>query len=432
MLKRASVVLAVNLIVFSVAAELLALAVFYYQHGWLFYIDPYRPQIELIPETQRERLTANGLHPYFGPTHRPGIPFDIPEGLRRAPSPPVATNNFGFVSPHDYPIAKQSGDQFIIGIFGGSVGVWFCQVGAHRLIEDLKRDDFFAKKELIPVCLSHEGYKQPQQLLLLAYFISIGQRFDLVINIDGFNEVALSSINDQRGSDISMPSAVHLDSLINLVNESTLTPAKLESLAEISRDKQQLNALAERANSARLASVYFALERYYAVVDRRYQASLSEFDRLPSNPSGSSIVHVTPKVKARRGPAVFEDIARQWAASSVLMQELLASQGAGYVHVLQPNQYHTRRAFSDDEVRVALSTESPFKEGAEKGYPFLVAELASSALENVTVVDGTGIFDRERSPVYLDNCCHYTLVGNEILADFIAASVLNSKGAWQH
>ncbi len=426
MLKRAIAILAVNAIVFCVAGELLALAVFYYQHGWLFYIDPYKPKIELIAETQSQRLTGDRLHPYFGPTHGPGIRFDIPESLRRVQAPAVVTNNFGFVSQYDYPFTKQTDNQFIVGLFGGSVGVWFCQVGATRLLENLKRNDFFKKKELVPLCLSHEGYKQPQQLLLLAYFLSIGQKFDLVINIDGFNEVALSAINDQRGTDISMPSAVHLDPLVNLVNQSTLTPAKLESLAEISRDKQQLNALAERINSARLASVHFVLERYYRIVEKRYRAELGNFDKLPSNPSESSIIHVTPSVRVRQGPALFEDVARQWMDSSAMMKEMLASRGVGYFHFLQPNRSSTQRSFSDSEAQVALSNESPFKESAEKGYPFLVKALASSPLRNRNAFDGTGIFDAEPAPVYVDNCCHYTLGGNEILADFIARTVLSA------
>ena len=37
------------------------------------------------------------------------------------------------------------------------------------------------------------GYKQPQQLTTLAYLMSIGGQFDLVLNIDGFNEVAAST-----------------------------------------------------------------------------------------------------------------------------------------------------------------------------------------------------------------------------------------------
>ena len=34
--------LAINVLVFCIAAEAIALGTFYYQHGWLFYLDPYR------------------------------------------------------------------------------------------------------------------------------------------------------------------------------------------------------------------------------------------------------------------------------------------------------------------------------------------------------------------------------------------------------
>jgi hypothetical protein len=33
-------------------------------------------------------------------------------------------------------------------------------------------------------------------------------------------------------------------------------------------------------------------------------------------------------------------------------------------------------------------------------------------------------------PVYMDNCCHYTRLGNQVLADFIATSILNAPGPW--
>src|SRR5262245_2567552 len=190
MVKRAALLLLVNAAVFCVLAELLALGFFYVEHGWLFYVDPYRPTIALIPEPPGQGLTAVGLHPYFGPTHRPGIAFDIPPGMNGGESAPsVATNNFGFPSPRDYPVRRSSERQFFIGRFGGSVGAYFCRLGANRLEEDLKRQPFFGNRELVTLCFSHEGYKQPQQLLVLSYFLSIGQPLDLAINIDGFNEV---------------------------------------------------------------------------------------------------------------------------------------------------------------------------------------------------------------------------------------------------
>ena len=211
-------------------------------------------------------LTLEGLHPYFGPISASGIPADLPDALRGARRQAQATNKFGFVSPHDYPFVKTRDDQVVIGIFGGLVGVWFYQAGATRLIEALRRHPYFSNRELVPLCLSHEGYKQPQQLLVLSYFLSIGQTFDLVVNIDGFNEVALSSLNEQRGLDLSMPSVMHLEPLKNLVDRSTLTPDRLESLAAIGRYRRRLNALAERTNANHVAAVHVAL------ADRRYAA----------------------------------------------------------------------------------------------------------------------------------------------------------------
>jgi hypothetical protein len=425
--RRALQVVVVNVVIFCVAAEVLALGIFYYDHGWLFYVDPYRPTIARIEEGSGDALTPVGLHPYFGPTHRPGIPFDLPPELRTSEADDVvATNNFGFPSRVNYPFARTDDRQFIIGIFGGSVGAYFCRIGAARLEEILRQRGSFNNREPVTLCFSHEGYKQPQQLLVLNYFLSIGQPFDVVINIDGFNEVALGRINDQYGWDISMPSHEHLDALINVVNQATLTPAKLESLARIVQYRQQLNDLAERSNRTRLASVEFALRHYHDFLRRRYEQERVRFDRLPSGPPANSPIHVTPKVRPRTGSAVYEDIAVNWRNASVLMQQLLAARSIPYVHVLQPNQYYSTRVFTPAEKATAFNDGSPFKEGAANGYPFLEKALEPGALNAVH------LFDAAREDVYVDNCCHYTRAGNRLLADFVAKAVLDARAAATH
>jgi hypothetical protein len=429
MLRRALGVVAINVVVFCVLAELLALLLFYNDTGRLFYT--YRKPYEPIAETARGQLTGDGLHPYFGPTHRQGYPFDIPEPLRENASSParVPINNFGFASPHHYPFVKTSPKQFVLGIFGGSVGAWFCQAGAHRLVEHLRSNTYFRSRDIVPLCLSHEGYKQPQQLLVLAYFLSIGQVFDLVVNIDGFNEVALSRFNNERGLDISMPSAMHLDPLVNLVNQSTLTPEKLQALAAIARYKERINHLVQRLEDNRIAAINFVLERLHRSATAGYQAELAHFASLPPNPSEASLILATPSVTARDEARALADAARGWSDASRLMHSMLESRGVPYFHVLQPNQYFTTRAFSAEEARVARSDASPFKAGAERGYPLLVSE--SDALKSrVNFLNATSVFDREPSAVYIDDCCHYTLRGNQILADAIARQILSSKNVW--
>ena len=421
-MKRALLVLVVNVVIFLVLAEVVALGAFYYQHGWLFYLDPYRPTIALLPDAAGGSLTSIGLHPYFGPTHRKGIPFDLPPGLEGAGGENLATNNFGFPSRHDYPFVKDNDRQFIIGIFGGSVGEYFCRIGAPRLEDDLRRTAQFRDRDIVTLCFSHEGYKQPQQLLVLAYFLSIGQPFDMAVNIDGFNEVSLGAINDQYGWDISMPSHEHLGPLINLVDQATLTPAKLDALYRIAHDRARLNDIAGRTNRAWFASAEFVLRHYYQFVQRRYQRELVAFDQLPAKAEGASLVQVTPKVRPRSGEVVFADIAAEWSAASLTMQQLLAARHVPYIHVLQPNQYYSTRAFGDAERKTAFNDASPFKAGAARGYPFLEKALEPGAL------NGVHIFDAEPSPVYMDDCCHYTIQGNHLLADFVAREIASVPG----
>ena len=121
-----------------------------------------------------------------------------------------------------------------------------------------------------------------------------------------------------------------------------------------------------------------------------------------------------------------------WVRTSALMQDALARQGAAYVHVLQPNQYATARRFGDAEAKVALNPASPFKPGAEQGYPALVAAVRAlpPGPGRPNIFDATRVFDAEPSAVYVDDCCHYTKKGNELLADFVAQAVLSLRPDW--
>jgi len=432
-IRRVSARLVMAVVVFCLCAELMALMAYYVETGGLFYIHDKVYQ-DVLPAPENGRLVREALHPYFGPTHTPGTAFDVPESMWVNGSTPshAETNNFGFVSSYSYPFVKARSSQFVMGIFGGSVGLWFCQVGVDRLLEGLAQHPFFQNTEVIPLCFSHEGYKQPQEALVLAYFLSIGQQFDLIVNIDGFNDVALANLNNERGLDISMPSVQHLDPLVDLVNQSTLTPDKLESLATTVRYRQQLTEILRRIRANRLASINLVLDQFYQRRLAAYVRERGRFNNLPSAPSDSSLIQVTPTVTARGGATLFTDIAEQWARSALLMRDLMAARGGAYFHFLQPNQYYTTRRFSEAEAAVALSEDTPYRTSVELGYPALVA-TAQSRLSSAGVryFDATQVFDREPAPVYMDDCCHYTLVGNQVLADFIAASILGAPGPWR-
>jgi hypothetical protein len=429
-MRRAARIVVINVIIFGVLAEGIALLAHFARTGHLFYVD--RPTYASVGDPLAGQLTADVLNPYFGPSHRSGLPFDVPPELRapNSKAPRVTTNNFGFASPYNFPIDRGD-NEFIIGIFGGSVSVWFCQVGVEHLLDDLRQHEFFKARTLVPLCMAHEGYKQPQQALVLAYFLSIGQPFDLVINIDGLNEVALSPLNNQQNLDISMPSASHFIPLINLIDKGSLTPQRLESLAAIARYKSRVDDVTGVLNRNRSAAVDAVLGGYRTWLVSRYDREARTLDALPSTP-GSSLIGAIPPTAQRNGPVLFQEIAHNWAQASLLMRAMLAAMDIPYVHVLQPNQYHrTTRSFSPEESAVAISADSAFKSGVEQGYPVLLSEAASQGLATrANFFDGTRIFDMEPAPAYIDNCCHYTRVGYLRLADFVAHAIMTVAGPW--
>jgi hypothetical protein len=397
--------IAAQLLIFLVLGEAAAVAVHYYDtHQWYY---RHHRQYPLIGETARGELAADVLHPYFGPIHRVGVR--------------PRTNNIGFDDEYRYPFRRVNDRQFVVGIFGGSVGWYFCDRAVPRFVASLRTDPALAGREIVPLCFAHEGYKQPQQLLVLAYFLSVGQSFDAVINLDGFNEVALGAQNDDRGRDISMPSPMHLDPIINVIDRSTLTPDAIESLAAISRAKSRLNWLAPRAAAARSALAGLIYAKLYEFTRQRYASELARFADVsaPVAPD-ASMVQITPSLVRRERDQLYTDIAAGWESSSLLMHDMLAARGIRYLHVLQPNQYASRHRFGADEARVALNPSSPFKPPVERGYAAL-RQAGSRLVSRVAFVDATTLFDDEREAVYEDDCCHYTQRGNDLIGAFVAS-----------
>lgn len=49
----------------------------------------------------------------------------------------VTSNNHGFFSPHDYPYRAENENEFLPGIFGGSVAQWFCLQQGKSLARDM-------------------------------------------------------------------------------------------------------------------------------------------------------------------------------------------------------------------------------------------------------------------------------------------------------
>ncbi|MGD2084695.1 MAG: hypothetical protein PVH61_00790 [Candidatus Aminicenantes bacterium] len=414
-------IIGINLIVFIVLLELIAVAIYFFKNQSLFYTDKHGRKIQgtgrsdvdtdIYAGLQPTQLTNKRFHPFFGYTYK--------ENLKN-------TNNYGFNCPYDYPLEKEKKNWYIIGVFGGSVADNFYREGTERLTEKLKRHAYFADKEIIYLNYAIGGYKQPQQMQILTYFLSIGQQWDIVINIDGFNEIIFCFNNNRLNVDIAMPSGQHFLPMRDLMESQVLTDEKLQSIWKIRQYKGDLKRIQGTIAHTPFASIYLVLSAYNNHLYKKYNHEILRFDGLikPAKVKDSIInIKYTPALRDEH--LLLSKVTSLWSRCSTVMSRALAAQnGEGrYFHFLQPNQYYSNKIFTREEQKIALDHQGTYSYLVKKGYPVLRQEIEVLRKNNVNAFSGVEIFDKVKETVYIDNCCHFNRWGNRIFADFIAKSI---------
>ena len=135
-------------------------------------------------------VVNKAIHPYVG------YVLDVPQSGDAADD---RISSYGYL---DYapPLRSLSADRLVVGVVGGSVAMGFAHSGSVRetLQRELATVPRFANREIEWVRLALSGYRQPQQLMTVAYLLALGGKFDVIINIDGFNEVTLHPMENAR------------------------------------------------------------------------------------------------------------------------------------------------------------------------------------------------------------------------------------------
>jgi hypothetical protein len=371
----------------------------------------------LLARSAAERGIAARVHPYVGFVEEPrddsGV---IPFGQER----PVPVSTFGYLDRAG-PIHARAEGKVIVGILGGSVASLFAVNGAERLRADLHESPSFAGKELVFVNLALGAYKQPQQLMTLSYLLALGARFDIVLNIDGFNEVAL--YESENGGRRIFPAYPHGwygrvevadPQLGRLLGEVAYVNSRRADLARtFSKPPWRYSVLCNL--------LWEALDRGYPA---RIHALKEEFRRT-SPARGNYFVTGPPSHFATR-EALYEHLASLWANSSIQLAALCSANGIRYHHFLQPNQYLAgSKPLGRRERREAYRADHPYRPSVELGYPLLIRNGRDLRARGVRLHDLTGLFAGIDEPIYADDCCHYNRRGYEIMADRVAAAILD-------
>lgn len=399
---------AINLLLLFTLLELVSLGFYFSQTGTFFYprnkdrIKVATTQFAISEPAREPWMSHYQLHPYFG-----------------------------FMNPPNYsglPLKKTSKDQFIIGFFGGSVAQQFCdyEYEHHVLAAMLQPLPEFQNRQIVVLKFANQAHKQPQQLLTLNYFLSVGQELDMVINIDGFNETALSYLNNKAGTEVSMPNDYVFSPLIALANKD-FSSEQLQLSLEVLQLKNRLQDTANQLSECRITTCYMARWAQAKYFLNQYRGKLETLSQVKTEPGKTSLIYLKKIDQPLEDPEALERIVDLWFNSSLAMNDVLAARKIPYFEFIQPNQYHsTNRQFSASERQIAFDEKSQYEEGTIKGYPKLLDKVTKLQSSGVRVFSAVNAFDETREIVYRDNCCHYNDRGNEVLARYIGQSIVTA------
>lgn len=350
------------------------------------------------------------LHPYFGFTSTP-VQSSLPQESELA--------RLGFpYNRHDELFYEASPERVVVGVFGGSVAR-IAAVGGAGLELVLNRVHRFAGKEIIVLSFADGGFKQPQQLMILNYLLAMDAHFDVVINLDGFNEVALGAENQSRGISLHYPRG--WDNLA-----ASPDPQQIAASGRLIRSKAQRHRFATFAGryalekSPTVNALWLALDHW---LESRMEIDQQILSAVTDTDNASKVQPTTT------GDSGLEELVTTWRRASKLMSDLCELRGIEYHHFLQPNQYFPETKPLAEEVARGFYLENhPYANAARRSYLFLLEAGHGLKNQGVNFHDLSRIFVETQEAIYSDSCCHLDFVGNLRLEESIAVA-LAKKGS---
>lgn len=354
------------------------------------------------------------VHPYFGFA----VPPTEAKPVRKGGDEDLEQYGFGWGSG---PLVREhTPDRFVVMILGGSVARLFHELGGSEVVKQkLEQVPELKGKEIVMSSAAFWGYKQPQQLVILSTLLALGGQVDLVIDIDGFNEVALTGPEDvAQGVFPFYPIRWYLRT-----QDLAADPKLRQSLGEILVLKERRESLA-RFFSGPLINRSFLANLIWRVLDQRAQtaaihAELAARERRET--LGHSFAAQGPTASYKSDQESMKDFVGVWEQSVRQLDRLSDANGIRFFQFVQPNQYvEGSKPMGEEERALAWNEDDPYRPGTVAGYPLLVEGTKRLQKEGVESHDLSMVFANVTQPLYFDSCCHFNEEGNHILGEKIA------------
>ncbi len=361
---------------------------------------------------------------------RPGLLLQVHPYVGYVETPPKAVGGDSNgrsraydVTPYGYadtgsPLQTRAPNRVIIAVTGGSVAWSFHMHGTARLKSLLQNDPALAGKDIVFVNLAVSGYKQPQQLMTLNYMLVLGAHFDIVINIDGFNEAALY---EAENADLHVFPAFP---------RSWQTRVQFDG-ARISRYRGLVEYHAQ--NRADLARGFSRLPWRYSplcnlvwwIADCRSEIKIHDIGgEYRNSASASDYVVEGPGWKFATSEDLHRHLAALWKNSSIQLDRLCTGNGIRYYHFLQPNLLIPgSKPLTPTEQHMADHRDNMYRPGVKGVYPLMIEEGHALKAGGERFTDLTQMFASHPEAVFRD-LCHLNQVGNDLLANRIAEAIV--------
>lgn len=352
------------------------------------------------------------IHPYLGWVHNPQNP-----GAENVGSLKTPVNRLGFRDDGES-VYRRGDDVFIVGIAGGSVAFQFSWAAEQLLKQRLAEHPRVAGRRIQFVRLALSGYKQPQQLMAYSYLTALGAEFDLLINIDGFNETAIAiRENGEARTALVYPRSWHARSIVITDPRKSADAARLIYL----RGKRQKMAQDVLSSPLRWSPV---VNLIWYVRDQSARQELTDLGLEISRVQRTSFIHHGP-ANSGSDEAIKEEAIDIWQRSSMAMHQHCQANGTLYLHVLQPNQYVPgSKPLSTFETEKCIDRGGPIDITVKTLFPRLIEKGLKLKARGLAFSDQTMVFSDVAESLYVDPWCHFNEEGNRLLCEALVPEIL--------
>jgi len=378
-------------------------------------------------KTSNQRIIRKEvIHPYFGYT------VDGKKRIKDCETDLIQDCYKRIKGAADKKFPKRTKDRLIVGILGGSVAVGTVRgtspAGLYeKLLAELPE---YKGREVIVYNMAAGGFRQPQQLMTLNYYYALGAEFDILVSLDGFNDVAIPvSVYKDTGTHPSFPRDwVHrVASKVPKELVDLLADKKIVQKAHVSRAKVMSNPWFRNSPLSNLLWNVFNIN--YLNTVGKVDEGIANLEKRDLSKRDFHYEALGPDYDFTTWENLFQYSVDMWATSSHLIYGIAEVNNAKYFHFLQPNQYieGSKLFMNEAETNMAFMAQGGYGNLYKRIYPLIQEKTSWIKERGIQFHDLTYIYKDVRGHIYVDNCCHVSIGGYNLMVEKIVETIHQSN-----